>query len=682
MEGNRVLKASVFLAAAAIIASAGVANAQVTAADASCRATIQKNSGKLGGTTMKTIDGCIKSVLGAKLPPTTNCNSWPAADSKGKVAATIGKLQAGIPVKCLAIPANVAGKDCPSPADADDGVDGVTSVSELANCQATLNTDSIEPLRSYILNPNAALILAHPNVKNIVKCANSIGKGATKLWSTLSKERGKCQNTSDKVPGAYEYSCQNYDASLKIAGAVTKLQDGIQKSCGDTLLTQSELSLIGSCASTVAGIKTCVANAVKKNADGATSLAYEFAEVCPTEVKLVVNGGATGGQRKSATSLDTGWTGFGHDADVVDGFTGKVSINCSSDDCSSCAVTANCEMGNCRCSNNSATVCNTPFVQDVCGAGNTCIVHFGPPLPLAAGGVATCVVNTIATPFTGNADIGTGESTTAITNNAKVYLGISQTAPCPICSGATIGAAGTCSGGARAGLGCTTNAINTSFGNTSYDCPPAGGSNVTGAGLIINLTLTDGAVSLPFGDSCDSPLGAFACACGACQGDPSKTCNADADCTGGTGPCSNAGGTPRQPNGCSDLTCNPDPASGTGEGTCNAGPVDAFCDGFTKTNGEGYLPCTSDADCTPLAAGSCTMSKRRDCYLNPITADGVAGQDGAELVSAFCSAPTASASVNSAAGIPGAGRIRLDMDFTGYCPDGLTEFELGGANCP
>ena len=54
MEGNRVRKVSAFLAAAALVASAGTASAQVTADDAACRAAILKNAGKLGGTVNKT----------------------------------------------------------------------------------------------------------------------------------------------------------------------------------------------------------------------------------------------------------------------------------------------------------------------------------------------------------------------------------------------------------------------------------------------------------------------------------------------------------------------------------------------------------------------------------------------------------------------------------------------------
>jgi hypothetical protein len=322
-------------------------------------------------------------------------------------------------------------------------------------------------------------------------------------------------------------------------------------------------------------------------------------------------------------------------------------------------------------------LCTAPFTQDVCGVGNTCWVHFGPPLPLSAGGAPTCIVNTIQTAFNGTANIGTGASSTPILNNAKVFSGIGQKNPCPTCSGASIGAAGTCAGGARNGLACTTNALNTTYGNTSYDCPPSLATNLSGSGLAIDLTLTNGSVSLAAGDACDAPLGALSCFCGGCSLLPTKACQVDADCVG-FGTCNNAGGPARQPNACSDLTCN-------AGGVCNAGPVDGFCDGLLKTNGLPYITCLNNGDCTAAdpTAGNCTITKNRPCFVSPITDTGTAGTDGAELVSTFCSGPTTSGGVNAAAGTPGPGRVHLDFDFNGLCPAPNTTraYALGGANC-
>ena len=108
-----------------------------------------------------------------------------------------------------------------------------------------------------------------------------------------------------------------------------------------------------------------------------------------------------------------------------------------------------------------------------------------------------------------------------------------------------------------------------------------------------------------------------------------------------------------------------------------------FCDGFTKSNGEGILTCGTNADCLTYGvpgAGNCTLADVRKCFLNPIEADGIPGTEGAVLVSNFCSAPTASGSVNAATGTPGPSRLSLDMEFFGRCADG-SPWGPGGANC-
>jgi hypothetical protein len=581
---------------------------------------------------------------------------------------------------------------CPSPADADDGANNtVDTFAELAACEITINERMVETLRNYILRPDAPAILADANGKAIAGCANTIAKSATKLWSTVSKERGKCQAAIDKgLAGTYEYTCSTYDVKSKIAGAVSKLEASIDAKCGS--LTPPQLGLVGTCDTSIAGIKACVANAVKKNASGVTAVAFDMDQICPEEVRVAANAGTGSGGRLTQTVLDTGWTGLGHRVDVVDGFVARVNLSCADTDCNSCTVTTNCEAGNCRCNNNPATPCTTPFVQDVCGAGNLCIAHFGPPLALSAGGSPVCVSNTIQNEIVGTADAGTGETDTQVNNIARVFLGLSQDRPCPTCEG------GTCQGGANNGSACTVNATHPDFGPTSYQCQPALASNISGSGLKVNLSLTDGSVSLPFGDACDGPFNSLDCACGVCSGDNGLTCVTDGDCAGFGGACvkGTAGSPPdRQPNKCLDLSCEQAPGhtAGYSLGQCSGvAETLKFCDGFLRQSGAGIIPCSTDADCdntdcndaTPQndGCGACTHEEQPNCFVDPITAEGVAGQDGGVLVSTFCSPATTNPGINGAGGVPGAGRLAVDFDFTGYCPDGVTEFELGGANCP
>ena len=78
------LKATAFFTAAAFAASVGVAHAvPLTAADAKCRSTIAKNSGKVMSTLSKAYDKCIKTALKSG---SGTCNNTATADPGGKAA--------------------------------------------------------------------------------------------------------------------------------------------------------------------------------------------------------------------------------------------------------------------------------------------------------------------------------------------------------------------------------------------------------------------------------------------------------------------------------------------------------------------------------------------------------------------------------------------------------------------
>ena len=133
--------------------------------------------------------------------------------------------------------------------------------------------------------------------------------------------------------------------------------------------------------------------------------------------------------------------------------------------------------------------------------------------------------------------------------------------------------------------------------------------NVSGTGLRITLSQTTGTSSLqPAGVLCGfPPFVTLSCPCGRCSGDNTIPCNANADCTG-FGTCTNTAGAV-QPNQCDDGLCSP---SGGGEGECAGNAVlDKYCDGVTRSNGEGFLQCQGNPDCLPsnigVAAGNCTL---------------------------------------------------------------------------
>jgi hypothetical protein len=671
--------------AAILLADVTLVHGQITPGEAVCRSAISTATTRLGFITLKAIDACVQSNLDlAGSPVVRDCGDFVDVNvvSGGALALAIADARSRIISGCNGqeqlIPRVYA--NCPSPADGDDAAGataGVDNFAELARCETTVALDRAFTLRSHILDPDRSEILANPHENDVKRCAAAIGKFAAKLWKAVARTRGNCQFALDKASGPDAYACFSFDNG-RIATTILKVSEAIRAVCGaSSSLEQADRARLGSCDSAANGITSCVIDSVVRHASGTAAAAFEFGLTCPASLRTRLRAGGRDGSLSSRTRLDAGWSGGGHGIDLVDGALNRFDVACSSNDCSSCTITASCDEGTCRCSNDSSVVCATPFVAGgPCGPG-ICLVHAVPPLALSLAGAPTCVLNTIHTPFAGTVDLGTGASLIPLNDVTRVYIGLDASQPCPVCSGSAVGAAGTCSGGARDGLPCVTDGLSSSFGNTSYDCPPLLATNISGAGLKTRLFLTDGTVSMPFADACDAPLTDTQCACGACSLDPLTGCRVDNDCSSqGLGSCTSASGTPRQPNGCLDLNCD--------AGVCSAGPLDTFCDGLLTAKGTGYIPCTNDSDCVAAhpAAGSCTLSELRSCFANPIVAIGQAGTDGTELVSVFCSAVTTSGGVNSAAGLPGPGRVVLDLDLSAICSDGITPYEFGGANCP
>jgi hypothetical protein len=88
---------------------------------------------------------------------------------------------------------------------------------------------------------------------------------------------------------------------------------------------------------------------------------------------------------------------------------------------------------------------------------------FGPPVPVALGGLSTCIVNAIADDVTGQANLLTRKTTLSASLSARVYLTSQPASPCPQC------VAGVCTAGQRAGLPCS-GGIGSR--NTTVECPP------------------------------------------------------------------------------------------------------------------------------------------------------------------------------------------------------------------
>jgi hypothetical protein len=435
---------------------------------------------------------------------------------------------------------------------------------------------------------------------------------------------------------------------------------------------------------------------------------------CPARISF------TGDAADPVSVLDSGWTGIAHRAPVISNGNVTVAVSCSATGrpCGTCATSgpiANTEANqiqNQRCSNDTSIACT----DDSACTGGTCEFFFGSNLPLAAGGVTTCVVNQFNGPITGTAEIETGEAATTALLTSRVYNGIAIDNPCPRCVGDTTlndGAAnGTCDGGTRINLACDGNGTvpgRPDFGTTSLDCPPNPAGLI--ATLAINLSSETNEVAKTLttdSPNCGNSLG-DKCLCDTCNNAAATPCTSNADCPDPAGPIgpicggkrclsgTNAGaacsansecpggscarpGEPTKPSSCVDdttvtnrvLECaDPD---GDGEGDCTVGPTDTNC---SVASGHAQRGCITDADCGGTA-GSCE-SLPRHCFLtgggtfqpsgkndgtDSLTAIGVADPPVNDvshptLASVFCVGPTGSSSVNNVAGLPGPGRVTL-----------------------
>jgi len=273
-------------------------------------------------------------------------------------------------------------------------------------------------------------------------------------------------------------------------------------------------------------------------------------------------------------------------------------------------------------------------------------------------------------------DVGTGTSTTRVSLDSSVYLGISQSKPCPRCDG------GICNGGARDGLACTPDALHSLFGATSLDCPPLPGQ-LFGQGHM-SLALSDAPAPLGEGVPCTIG-GGFQCACAYCSGDTDVPCSSDAECTG-IGTCTSIGdGVPTAPNSCSDLVCT--------DGECSSSASKfKYCDGFVEGDGTGVLSCTTNADCDIKASecpdnacGTCSIVEAVSCFTSgsgteTISAPGEAGIQGGVLGAVACAAHSGVGFLTGLGGMPGPVRIAIATHYEPLCSNGAAWIP-GGSSC-
>jgi len=432
---------------------------------------------------------------------------------------------------------------------------------------------------------------------------------------------------------------------------------------------------------------------------------------CPGKVNFA------GDNTDPKSILDTGWTGISHRAPIISGGDVTVALNCSATQrpCGTCSISgpipnAAGKLQNQRCSGDTSKQCtNAPNgTGGPCTGLGTCEFFFGGPLPLAAGGVTTCVVNQFNGSVSGTANVETGQANTISLLTSRVYNGLAIDNPCARCINDPTNndgnPQGTCSGGTRNGLACDGNGSvfeRPDYGVTSLDCPIAAASLIATLPIDLSSATAPVAKTVTAGSPACSGEAGERCVCDTCNNLAATPCDSNADCTmvgatvcggkrciGGTNAgtscsatseCPGGGicgrpGEPTKPSACLDdtttvgqLDCAD--GDGDGEGECTQGPITQHC---SVASGHAQRGCTGPADCGG-AVGSC-VSENRACFLtggfsgkngtNSLVANGAADTPVHDtshptLAAVFCVGPTGSASVNNVAGLPGPGRVTI-----------------------
>ncbi len=403
---------------------------------------------------------------------------------------------------------------------------------------------------------------------------------------------------------------------------------------------------------------------------------------------------------RTVTDSDIGWNGLAHDADIDDPIPARLFVDCEGPaPCGECTITGHDpSLGDCRCVSDNQKVCFTVAGNDdqFCDGG-FCQCYFGPPMPLSSGNTPVCVLNGLAAQPTGTGNVDTGSGFIHLQLSEKIFLGASLLSPCPLCLNDPTPAdgvrGGVCEGGRNDTMGCDAQAYNSTFppptgGLYSLDCFPLAGADISQGGLPLTIDLTTGQTQLDAVVPCavEGPLSEVNCPCRVCSGNDKIACHVDADCAAeDAGTCSSNGeGEQTEPNACLNGVCVD---SGGNDSFCETGPDDTWCDAITRADGGGLVGCATNVDCTPLIigvdAGTCTLVERRACFPDPIVSQGSPNPAIPIAAGTYCSPATTATSVNTAAGLPGPGRLTLQTALSLFCKgDPEAHYTPGVGGCP
>jgi hypothetical protein len=368
------------------------------------------------------------------------------------------------------------------------------------------------------------------------------------------------------------------------------------------------------------------------------------------------------GRCRTETRWDVGWNGLGHEGDLNEGPVERLIVDCAEEmaPCGQCAIVGiDPSPGNCRCANDTRTICDQPLTGDFsdcrscsggansgkpcdhdndcpsgsCSGTAVCQCFTSPPIPASAGGTSFCYVPRYDSNVSGTVDVDSGSGEIRVDMRLATYIGIGTREPCPTCGGVCSNDSetfcvrdedcapgvcnddptpndgvrdGVCSSytGADSGKPCDKGAFHSTFpafpsgpsgGWVSLDCMPGSGSNSSGQGLLIRSERTTATSSLPADLSCRGAGSDLDCPCLMCSNSPGVPCNSDEECAELSIP----------------STCTLATGSRAAECETNADCQSADagnCIAFSTAQRCQYalsVECTTNAECQDIPLGTC-----------------------------------------------------------------------------
>ncbi len=472
------------------LATAGLpspASAAFTDAQLGCRKEIGKSGTKYVKTAIKSMTKCHKSQ--DKDGGAINCNNIAATDPDNKVPATADKIEAKVVDKCTGItPTEVLYDGCPIPCHG--AVPTVTTFANVVDCIVCLSNSDTQ---SYSDEANGSPTVPLTNEADL-DCHSSIVKNSSKLYNSAVKSATKCQASYDELNDLS--TCTGSGFAALTSDAYDKCHEAVQGDCTAATLPGTTLDACGGSA-TASALATCVCTAAltdaQTNAQQIVDLSGPVATTttttttttsttlivgdvqCPDVGELVLYShdsqvactsntdctlprtcNTSIGYCTSVADLDSGWTGNAHNSDINDAVATRAYLYCPGPTpaCGECDVLGiDPSPGNCRCENNSRTICDNPFASSAseCPAcvggsavdGNTCTSNTDCNFPICAGRCSgnsafTCATNAdCKTPVT-PANYGNCSTSTAPSFKKKCANGV-------FCD-ANADCVGTCSG--------------------------------------------------------------------------------------------------------------------------------------------------------------------------------------------------------------------------------------------